>query len=96
MLNVFLHLSKDNIDEHISRDQTLAEKLAEKYSSSTFYQETKAELERLSLGSQRETSFREITYSTPFFHQLKWVSKRTFKNLLGNPQASIAQVILVI
>ncbi|XP_028599423.2 broad substrate specificity ATP-binding cassette transporter ABCG2-like isoform X1 [Podarcis muralis] len=86
----------DNIDEHISRDQTLAEKLAEKYSSSTFYQETKAELERLSLGSQRETSFREITYSTPFFHQLKWVSKRTFKNLLGNPQASIAQICVTV
>ncbi|XP_053260080.1 broad substrate specificity ATP-binding cassette transporter ABCG2-like isoform X1 [Podarcis raffonei] len=86
----------DNIDEHISRDQTLAEKLAEKYSSSTYYQETKAELERLSLGSQRETSFREITYSTPFFHQLKWVSKRTFKNLLGNPQASIAQLCVTV
>ncbi|XP_033016507.1 broad substrate specificity ATP-binding cassette transporter ABCG2 isoform X1 [Lacerta agilis] len=86
----------DNIDEHISCDKTLAEKLAEKYSSSTFYQETKAELERLSSGSQRETSFREITYSTPFFHQLKWVSKRTFKNLLGNPQASIAQVFVTV
>nr|XP_034968050.1 broad substrate specificity ATP-binding cassette transporter ABCG2-like [Zootoca vivipara] len=86
----------DNIDEHISHDKSLAEKLAEKYSSSTFYQETKAELERLTSVIQRQTSFRQITYSTPFFHQLKWVSKRTFKNLLGNPQASIAQVCVTV
>ncbi|XP_015417008.1 PREDICTED: ATP-binding cassette sub-family G member 2-like [Myotis davidii] len=26
----------------------------------------------------------------------KWVSKRSFKNLLGNPQASLAQVIIIV
>ncbi|XP_062992443.1 broad substrate specificity ATP-binding cassette transporter ABCG2-like [Elgaria multicarinata webbii] len=86
----------DSIDEHISRDKTLAEKLAETYTSSTFYQETKAELEKLSSGSPRESIFRQITYSTSFFHQLKWVSKRMFKNLLGNPQASIAQLCVTV
>ncbi|KAJ6655405.1 hypothetical protein lerEdw1_005402 [Lerista edwardsae] len=79
-----------------SRDTTLAEQLAEKYFSSAYYHDTKAELEKLAFSSQSETAVREITYSTSFFHQLKWVSKRTFKNLIGNPQASIAQVILSI
>ncbi|XP_044284708.1 broad substrate specificity ATP-binding cassette transporter ABCG2-like isoform X1 [Varanus komodoensis] len=86
----------DYIDNDISENKTLAEKLAEMYASSEFYQETKEELEKLSSGSTRESAFREITYSTSFFHQLKWVSKRTFKNLLGNPQASIAQLCVTI
>ncbi|XP_061439041.1 broad substrate specificity ATP-binding cassette transporter ABCG2-like isoform X3 [Rhineura floridana] len=86
----------DTIDECTSHDKTLAEKLAEKYSSSASYEETKTELEKLSLGNQKETTFREITYTTSFFHQLKWVSKRMFKNLLGNPQASIAQLCVTI
>ncbi|XP_072858078.1 broad substrate specificity ATP-binding cassette transporter ABCG2 [Pogona vitticeps] len=86
----------ENIDEHISRDKTLAEKLAEEYINSVYYQETKADLEKLSSGNQKETVFREITYTTSFWHQLKWVSKRTFKNLVGNPQASIAQLFVTI
>ncbi|KAL8206726.1 UNVERIFIED_CONTAM: ATP-binding cassette sub- G member 2 [Gekko kuhli] len=87
----------DSVEEHISRDRTLAERLAEEYSKSAYYQETKAELEKLSSGSQRKTvAFREITYSTSFFHQLKWVSKRTFRNLIGNPQASVAQLCVTI
>ncbi|KAH0615836.1 hypothetical protein JD844_026397 [Phrynosoma platyrhinos] len=87
----------DNTDEHMGRDKTLAEKLAEMYASSDYYQETKAELEKLSFSiSKGETTCRQITYSTSFCHQLKWVSKRTFKNLLGNPQASIAQLCVTV
>uniref|UniRef100_A0A8C8S678 ABC-type xenobiotic transporter n=1 Tax=Pelusios castaneus TaxID=367368 RepID=A0A8C8S678_9SAUR len=84
----------DNVEEHINRDKSLAEKLAEKYSNSVYYRETKAVLENISLENRKKTKsiFRRITYTTSFFHQLKWVSKRTFKNLLGNPQASIAQL----
>uniref|UniRef100_A0A8D0FWI7 Broad substrate specificity ATP-binding cassette transporter ABCG2 n=1 Tax=Strix occidentalis caurina TaxID=311401 RepID=A0A8D0FWI7_STROC len=69
-------------------------KLAEKYSNSAYYQETKAALENISLGNKKKTkaAFRQITYANSFLHQLKWVSKRTFKNLVGNPQASIAQL----
>ncbi|XP_003221293.1 broad substrate specificity ATP-binding cassette transporter ABCG2 [Anolis carolinensis] len=87
----------DNIDEHLDRDKSLADQLAETYASSNYYRETKAELEKLSFStSKRETTFRQITYTTSFCHQLKWVSKRTFKNLLGNPQASIAQLCVTI
>uniref|UniRef100_A0A667ZXQ8 Broad substrate specificity ATP-binding cassette transporter ABCG2 n=1 Tax=Myripristis murdjan TaxID=586833 RepID=A0A667ZXQ8_9TELE len=35
---------------------------------------------------------RTITYNSSFFHQLRWVLKRTFQNLMLNPQTSVAQV----
>uniref|UniRef100_A0A8D2QJF0 ATP binding cassette subfamily G member 2 (JR blood group) n=1 Tax=Zonotrichia albicollis TaxID=44394 RepID=A0A8D2QJF0_ZONAL len=75
-------------------DKTLAEQLAEKYSNSAYYRETKAHLESISSGNKKKTKplFRQITYANSFLHQLKWVSRRTFKNLIGNPQASIAQL----
>ncbi|NXR15375.1 ABCG2 protein, partial [Semnornis frantzii] len=75
-------------------DSSLAEKLAEKYCSSAYYQETKATLEKITLGHQKKSKavFRQITYANSFLHQLRWVSQRTFKNLVGSPQASIAQV----
>ena len=36
---------------------------------------------------------RTITYNTSFLTQFRWVLKRTFRNLLLNPQTSIAQVL---
>ncbi|NWQ80714.1 ABCG2 protein, partial [Columbina picui] len=88
----------DNTEEHSEYAKTLAERLAEKYSNSAYYQETKAVLENISLGNKKKTKaiFRQITYANSFLHQLKWVSKRTFKNLVGNPQASIAQVCVTV
>ncbi|NWR81406.1 ABCG2 protein, partial [Centropus unirufus] len=81
-------------EEPSEGDKTLAEELAEKYSNSSYYQETKAALENISLGNKKKSRavFRQITYANSFLHQLKWVSRRTFKNLVGNPQASIAQI----
>nr|XP_009930588.1 PREDICTED: ATP-binding cassette sub-family G member 2 [Opisthocomus hoazin] len=86
----------ENTEEHTEYDKTLAERLAEKYSNSTYYQETKAALDNISLGNKKKTNavFRQIAYANSFFHQLKWVSKRTFKNLLRNPQASVAQLCI--
>ncbi|NWV36924.1 ABCG2 protein, partial [Grantiella picta] len=84
----------ESTEEHSEYGKSLAEQLAEKYSSSVYYQETKAHLESISSGNKKKTKgvFRQITYANSFLHQLKWVSRRTFKNLIGNPQASIAQV----
>ncbi|NXL05492.1 ABCG2 protein, partial [Mesembrinibis cayennensis] len=84
----------ESTEEHAEYNKTLAENLAEKYTNSAYYQETKAVLENSSLGNKKKTKavFRQITYANSFLHQLKWVSKRTFKNLVGNPQASIAQL----
>uniref|UniRef100_A0A7M4F2Z8 ATP-binding cassette sub-family G member 2-like n=1 Tax=Crocodylus porosus TaxID=8502 RepID=A0A7M4F2Z8_CROPO len=82
--------------EEVSGDDTIARALADLYSSSSYYKETKAELEKLPLEHKMISSdFKKITYSTSFFHQLKWVSRRTFKNLIGNPQNSTAQLGIV-
>ncbi|XP_061848297.1 broad substrate specificity ATP-binding cassette transporter ABCG2 isoform X2 [Colius striatus] len=88
----------ESTEEITEYDKTLSEKLAEKYSDSAYYQETKAVLEKMSLGNKKKTKavFRQITYTNSFLHQLKWVSRRTFKNLIGNPQASIAQVCVTV
>lgn len=84
----------ESTEERSEYDKNLSERLAEKYSNSAYYRETKAHLESVSPGNKKKTKglFRQITYANSFFHQLKWVSRRTFKNLIGNPQASIAQL----
>ncbi|KAM7021997.1 broad substrate specificity ATP-binding cassette transporter ABCG2 [Passerculus sandwichensis] len=86
----------ERTEECSEYDKTLAEQLAEKYSNSAYYRETKAHLESISSGNKKKTKplFRQITYANSFLHQLKWVSRRTFKNLIGNPQASIAQLCI--
>ncbi|XP_009865267.1 PREDICTED: ATP-binding cassette sub-family G member 2 isoform X2 [Apaloderma vittatum] len=91
-------MNTESTEECTECDKTIAEKLAEKYSNSSYYQETKAVLENISSGHKKKTKaiFQQITYANSFLHQLKWVSKRTFKNLIGNPQASIAQVCVTI
>lgn len=77
-----------------SGNETVVDKLANDFCNTRYYKETKAELEKMSSGEKVKTNFftRQITYNTSVFHQIKWVSKRSFKNLLGNPQASVAQV----
>ena len=50
--------------------------------------------ERITQGKQTSTAARSrtITYSTSFLTQFRWVLKRTLRNLMLNPQTSIAQV----
>ncbi|XP_059701603.1 broad substrate specificity ATP-binding cassette transporter ABCG2 [Haemorhous mexicanus] len=86
----------ESTEECSEYDKTLAEQLAEKYANSAYYRETKAHLEGISSGNKKKTKqlFQQITYANSFLHQLKWVSRRTFKNLIGNPQASIAQLCI--
>lgn len=90
----------ENAEEPSKRDMPRIEKLAEFYANSTFFRETHAELDQIS-GNQKKkkkksTDSKDITYATSFCHQLRWISSRSFKNLLGNPQASIAQIIVTI
>lgn len=95
MFPFFIHFySKVKETEETSKRGTpLIEKIAEFYAKSDFCRKTKDELDQLLKGQKRKSSaFKEITYATSFCHQLRWISKRSFKNLLGNPQASIAQV----
>lgn len=74
--------------------QSIEERLVKEYRKSDYAQETKAELERIIRGKAYSTKpkSRTITYNCSFFHQLNWVTKRTFRNLMLNPQTSIAQV----
>nr|XP_019596637.1 PREDICTED: ATP-binding cassette sub-family G member 2-like [Rhinolophus sinicus] len=89
-----LGLRTKETEQPSKRDKPLIETLAEFYVNSAYFKETKAELDQLSGVQKKKKSviFKELTYATSFCHQLKWIAKRSFKNLLGNPQASKAQV----
>uniref|UniRef100_A0A8C6K9U6 ATP-binding cassette, sub-family G (WHITE), member 2a n=1 Tax=Nothobranchius furzeri TaxID=105023 RepID=A0A8C6K9U6_NOTFU len=71
----------------------IEDKLLEEYRNSHHYRQTKAEL-----GGCRSSlvGFLTITYNTGFLTQFKWVLKRTFRNLILNPQTSIAQVAVTL
>lgn len=72
----------------------IEERLVEEYKNSSNYKETQSELQRIIQGQEYSTrpKSRTITYNTSFFHQFRWVLKRTFRNLMLNPQTSVAQV----
>ncbi|KAJ8403640.1 hypothetical protein AAFF_G00349660 [Aldrovandia affinis] len=80
--------------------QSIEEQLVEEYQKSQYSRDTKAELEKILQGKECATRpksrTRTITYNTSFIHQFKWVLKRTFRNLMLNPQTSIAQVAVTL
>lgn len=83
-----------NSEETSKKEKPVIEKLAEFYTNSSFCKDTKAELDQLSSDQKRSLAFKETTYVTSFCHQLRWITRHSFKNLLGNPQASIAQIVV--
>ncbi|XP_069781699.1 broad substrate specificity ATP-binding cassette transporter ABCG2-like isoform X1 [Narcine bancroftii] len=85
-------------ESDLKKEMSLAENLAEEFTKSIYYKEMMSELNNTSQGKAGDSVSvsRQITYATSFWHQLKWVTKRSFKNLLRNPQASIAQVMVSI
>ncbi|XP_077877728.1 broad substrate specificity ATP-binding cassette transporter ABCG2-like isoform X1 [Ictidomys tridecemlineatus] len=73
------------------------ETLAEFYLNSSIYRETKAELDQLSGGQKKRSSaFKETTYITSFYHQLRWIVWRFFKNLLSDPEENIFQITVAV
>uniref|UniRef100_A0A3Q3X0N4 ABC transporter domain-containing protein n=1 Tax=Mola mola TaxID=94237 RepID=A0A3Q3X0N4_MOLML len=54
--------------------------------------------ERIIQGKHRTTTApsRTITYNTNFLTQFRWVLKRTFRNLMLNPQTSVAQLAVTL
>ncbi|XP_041820681.1 broad substrate specificity ATP-binding cassette transporter ABCG2-like [Chelmon rostratus] len=81
--------------ESISKSrQGIEQKLVEVYRNCHNFKQTEAELERIIEGkpTTKPSHARTITYNTGFLTQFRWVLKRTFRNLLLNPQTSIAQV----
>ncbi|XP_075400144.1 broad substrate specificity ATP-binding cassette transporter ABCG2 [Tenrec ecaudatus] len=100
---VVLNTERENTEasraeEHSPKDKSIIENLAEFYGKSTFFSDMKAQLDELSSAQKKKRSshLKDIAYATSFCHQLRWIAKRSFKNLLGNPQASIAQIIVTI
>uniref|UniRef100_A0A3Q0RI61 ATP-binding cassette, sub-family G (WHITE), member 2a n=1 Tax=Amphilophus citrinellus TaxID=61819 RepID=A0A3Q0RI61_AMPCI len=92
----------NNLDldsESVSKSRRgIEEKLVVEYRNCQYFRQTKEELERIVQGKKviTTTPFRTITYTTGFFTQFKWVLKRTFRNLMLNPQTSIAQVAVTL
>uniref|UniRef100_A0A7N8WPT9 Broad substrate specificity ATP-binding cassette transporter ABCG2-like n=1 Tax=Mastacembelus armatus TaxID=205130 RepID=A0A7N8WPT9_9TELE len=71
------------------------DKLVEEYRNCQYYKQTKAEI----LQGKQTTTFvpsRTITYNTSFLTQFRWVLKRTFRNIMLNPQTSVAQVAVTL
>ncbi|XP_054609580.1 broad substrate specificity ATP-binding cassette transporter ABCG2-like [Dunckerocampus dactyliophorus] len=85
-------------DSMLKSRQLIEDKLVGEYRSSPFFKQTKAELERIIDGkpTRSYTPSRTITYNTGFLTQFRWVLKRTFRNLMLNPQTSIAQVAVTL
>ncbi|NWX47291.1 ABCG2 protein, partial [Steatornis caripensis] len=77
-------------------DSSVVDVLHQKYLNSSLYQSTKEALGKVELGwgSKQRASKQGhvITYANGFLTQLYWVSKRSLKNLIRNPQASVAQI----
>lgn len=83
-------VAEDNVDSSV------VDVLHQKYLDSSLYQSTKEALAKVELGQGSKQRIakqgHEITYANGFLTQLYWVSKRSLKNLIRSPQASIAQV----
>ncbi|XP_010137486.1 PREDICTED: ATP-binding cassette sub-family G member 2-like [Buceros rhinoceros silvestris] len=81
-------------------DSSVVDVLHEKYLNSSLCQSTKEALRKVELGqgSKQRVSKQghEITYANGFLTQLYWVSKRSLKNLIRNPQASFAQIAVTV
>ncbi|XP_034296352.1 broad substrate specificity ATP-binding cassette transporter ABCG2-like [Pantherophis guttatus] len=83
--------------EATEREQeTIALTLGVQFSKCNFYKKMLEELDVITKEQKRQgTMIKGLPYSTPFLHQLKWLSRRTFKNLIGNPQNSTAQIAII-
>ncbi|NXJ07044.1 ABCG2 protein, partial [Odontophorus gujanensis] len=83
-----------------SMSVSVVDMLHQKYLNSSLYQSTKEALGKVELGQGRKKKVskkeHEITYANGFFTQLYWVSKRSLKNLIRNPQASVAQITVTV
>ncbi|NXE57837.1 ABCG2 protein, partial [Casuarius casuarius] len=81
-------------------DSSVVDVLHQKYLDSSLYQSTREALSKVELGqgSKQRISKKghEITYANGFLTQLYWVSKRSLKNLIRNPQASVAQIAVTV
>ncbi|XP_058619421.1 broad substrate specificity ATP-binding cassette transporter ABCG2-like isoform X2 [Onychostoma macrolepis] len=90
--------NKLDLEQLSSSLKGIEDRLVEEYKNSISYKQTKSNLEKIVQGQDYSTrpKSRTITYSTSFCHQFHWVLKRTFRNLMLNPQTSFAQIGVMI
>ncbi|KAL2098049.1 hypothetical protein ACEWY4_007256 [Coilia grayii] len=83
-----------NFEEGRRNRQSIEDHLVQEYCNSSYARETKAEVDRIIQGKELRTvhKARTVTYNCSFPQQMKWVLKRTFRNLMLNPQTSVAQL----
>ncbi|XP_052450752.1 broad substrate specificity ATP-binding cassette transporter ABCG2-like [Carassius gibelio] len=97
-------LNKLYDDEELDEEQRrsslkgIANHLVDEYKNSASNKQTKSELDLIIQGQDysKQPKSRTITYSTSFCHQFNWVLKRTFKDLMLNPQTSFVQIGVMI
>uniref|UniRef100_A0A8B9R889 Broad substrate specificity ATP-binding cassette transporter ABCG2 n=1 Tax=Astyanax mexicanus TaxID=7994 RepID=A0A8B9R889_ASTMX len=84
----------DLLSKSGDRRQSIEARLVEEYKNSSYAQDTNTELARIIQGKEYSIrpKSRVITYNSGFCHQFNWVLKRTFRNLMLNPQTSVAQL----
>ncbi|XP_050011759.1 ATP-binding cassette sub-family G member 3-like [Alexandromys fortis] len=88
----------DKYKELSERQYQVRVNLANMYAQSSLYSEMRTELDRL-LGEQkagRSSALEEITCVTPFWHQLRWIIYRSFKNFLGFPRVTGIQAFITV
>ncbi|KAK7816453.1 hypothetical protein U0070_007870 [Myodes glareolus] len=86
----------DKYKELSWRQYQVTEELANMYSQSSLCSEMRTELDQL-LGEQnagRSSALEEISYVTPFWYQLWWIIRRSFKNFLGFPRVTRIQAFI--
>ena len=94
---VFIHFyfKADKYKELSWRQYQVTEELANMYSQSSLCSEMRTELDQL-LGEQnagRSSALEEITWVTPFWHQLWWNICRSLKNFQDFLRKTIIKVI---
>ncbi|KAG9344019.1 hypothetical protein JZ751_012495 [Albula glossodonta] len=90
-----IHNSDDvDFEDQSSVRQRVERHLLDEYRKCDYYRDTQAHLERIVRGKEQTSQpcSRIITYKTSFFHQLNWVLRRTFQNILQNPQTYMAEI----
>ncbi|XP_034365068.1 ATP-binding cassette sub-family G member 3-like [Arvicanthis niloticus] len=87
----------DKYEELCKRQSQITRKLANMYTQSTLYRETRTKLDQL-LGKQKleRVLAVETTCITPLWHQLGWIIYRSFKNLMVHPQDTVKQVVITV
>ncbi|GAB1289922.1 ATP-binding cassette sub-family G member 3 [Apodemus speciosus] len=87
----------DKYEELFERQYQVTGKLANMYTQSPLYSDTRTKLDQL-LGEQKleRSSAVETTCVTPFWHQFGWITWRSFKNFKGFPWVTVIQAMITV